>query len=43
MMSKDYMGLNGFVWWVGVVEDRNDPAMLGRVKVRCFGWHSEDL
>lgn len=43
MTPKDYMGLNGFVWWVGVVEDRNDPAMLGRVKVRCFGWHSEDL
>ena len=37
------MGLDGFVWWIGVVEDRNDPAMLGRVKVRIFGWHTEDL
>lgn len=29
--------------WNGVVEDRNDPAKLGRCKVRIFGWHSEDL
>lgn len=43
MNIKDYMGLDGFVWWVGSVEDRNDPAMLGRVKVRVFGWHTEDL
>ena len=28
-----HMGLDGFVWFVGVVEDRNDPEFLGRVKV----------
>ena len=27
------------VWFVGVVEDRMDPNFLGRVKVRCFGYH----
>ena len=27
------------VWFVGVVEDRNDPEEMGRVKVRCFGIH----
>jgi uncharacterized protein YcbK (DUF882 family) len=43
MNRKDYMGLDGFVWWIGAVEDRNDLAMLGRVKVRVFGWHTEDL
>ena len=43
MNVKGYMGLDGFVWWIGSVEDRNDPAMLGRVKVRVFGWHTEDL
>ena len=30
-------------WFIGVVEDRiNDPIKLGRVKVRCFGYHTED-
>ena len=28
-----------FVWWVGFVTDRDDPEMLGRVKVRIFGYH----
>jgi hypothetical protein len=31
-----------FIWWVGVVEDRNDPEKLGRCKVRIFGYHTED-
>lgn len=30
-----------FVWFFGVVEDRNDPLQLGRVRVRCYGWHTE--
>ena len=30
------------VWFVGAVEDRRDPEQMGRVKVRCFGIHSED-
>jgi len=37
------MGLDGFVWFIGVVENRNDPAKLGRVQVRCLGYHTEDL
>ena len=37
------MGLDGFSWFVGVVEDRNDPAQLGRVRVRVLGRHSENL
>lgn len=36
------MGKNGFTWFLGVVEDRNDPEKIGRVRVRCFGWHTED-
>lgn len=43
MIDKNFAGLNGFVWWVGVVEDRNDPLKLGRCKVRIFGWHSESI
>ena len=30
------------VWFQGVVEDRNDPLQLGRVKVRCVGYHTEN-
>jgi len=40
--TKDFMGLDGFVWWYGVVEDRKDPLYLGRVKVRCIGFHTDD-
>lgn len=28
--------------FIGVVEDNADPLTLGRVKVRCFGYHPED-
>lgn len=35
------MGATGFVWWHGVVEDRNDPLQLGRCRVRILGWHPE--
>lgn len=37
----NFLGYN-FIWFFGVVEDRNDPEKLGRVRVRCFGWHKED-
>lgn len=43
MLDKNFLGLDGFVWFFGVVEDRQDPLGLGRVKVRCYGWHSESL
>ena len=37
-----HMGRDGFNWFVGVVEDRNDPEKIGRVKVRCVGYHTEN-
>ena len=43
MQENYFMGLDGFVWFTGVVEDRNDPSKLGRVRVRCLGFHTEDL
>ena len=42
-MQKNFMGRNGFTWFVGVVEDRNDPKFLGRVRVRCLGLHTDNL
>ena len=36
------MGKDGFTWFVGVVEDRADPKKVGRVKVRCLGYHTKD-
>ena len=40
---KNFMGKDGFQWFIGVVEDREDPKKLGRLKVRCLGYHTEDL
>jgi hypothetical protein len=34
---------NKFVWWTGVVEDRDDPEKLGRCRVRIFGFHTDDI
>ena len=39
----NFMGKDGFVWFVGVVEDRQDPTFTGRVRVRCLGYHTENL
>ena len=41
--SNEFLGLDGFIWWTGVVEDRNDPLQLGRCRVRCMGWHDENV
>ncbi len=41
-MNTGFLGRDGFVWFVGVVEDRHDPEKLGRVKVRALGYHTED-
>ena len=37
-----FAGKDGFVWFQGVVENRDDPEQLGRVKVRCLGFHTEN-
>ena len=39
----NFMGKDGFQWFVGVVEDRQDPKKVGRVRVRCLGYHSENI
>jgi hypothetical protein len=40
MDRNNFIGLNGFIWWVGVIESRVDPLGLGRCQVRIFGWHT---
>ena len=42
MSTTDFMGRDGFIWFAGVVEDRQDPLKLGRCRVRCLGYHTED-
>ena len=42
MTDNDFAGKNGFIWWVGIVEDRNDPLTLGRMRVRIIGWHTDN-
>jgi hypothetical protein len=41
--KNNFLGQSGFVWWMGVVENRKDPLNIGRCKIRIFGWHTDDL
>jgi len=41
-MNENFLGYNNFIWFNGVVEDRLDPQYLGRVKVRCLGFHTSN-
>ena len=36
----NFVGKDGFFWWVGEVEDNEDPMELGRVKVRVLGYYT---
>ena len=36
----NFVGKDGFFWWVGEVEDNEDPMELGRVKVRILGFYT---
>jgi hypothetical protein len=40
---NNFAGLNGFVWWVGQIQNRVDPLGIGRCQVRIFGWHSDTI
>lgn len=35
------LGKSKFEWWIGVVEDRDDPLMLGRCRVRIYNLHGD--
>ena len=40
MNNENFMGLGGFLWFFGVVEDRQDPLKVGRLRVRIVGVHT---
>jgi len=42
MQTEYFQGKDGYIWWNGVVEDRKDPLMIGRCRVRILGWHTAD-
>ena len=42
MQYVDNLIDQNFAWFTGVVEDVNDPEQMGRVRVRCIGYHTED-
>ena len=41
-METGQSNFKNMVWFMGVVEDINDPEMLNRVRVRCIGYHTAD-
>ena len=41
-LRSDFFGKDKVVFFVGVVEDVNDPKHSNRVKVRCVGWHPKN-
>ncbi len=43
MLERNVMGFDGLVWFIGVIESRQDPLALGRVKVRAYTVHSASL
>ncbi len=42
-MTTQAFGQEGFRWFLGVVEDREDPKKLGRIKVRAHGVHGNNV
>lgn len=39
--QNDFFGKDGMQWWVGEVEDNQDPLQINRVKCRILGWYTD--
>ena len=42
-MLGSKLGEEGFIWFIGIVEDVDDPKQLGRVKIRIVHEHSNEV
>lgn len=42
-MTTQHVGEEGFRWFVGVVEDREDPLKQGRVRARAYNIHGDKV
>lgn len=42
-MTTKSIGEEGFRWFIGVVEDRDDPEKMGRVRVRIYNVHGNSV
>jgi len=42
-MMTQFLGREGLQFWIGVVEDIQDPLQMGRARVRVFGQHTDNL
>ena len=40
---QNFLGKDGFNWFMGVVESRDDPLNLGRCQIRIFGFHTDNI
>ena len=38
--NTNFAGKDGFFWWIGEVEDHEDPLEIGRVKVRVMNYYT---
>jgi len=42
-MTTKAVGEEGFRWFIGVVEDRDDPKKQGRVRIRIYNVHGDKV
>lgn len=38
--NTNFVGKDGFYWWIGEVEDNEDPLQLGRCRVRVLNYYT---
>ena len=39
--NTNFVGKDGFYWWVGEIEDNEDPLNVGRVRVRVLNYYTD--
>ncbi len=41
--GTNFIGKDGFYWWIGEVEDNEDPMQIGRVKCRVLNYYTNPI